>query len=292
MQTTSRLPLATDHHLAQGNPMNSSESDPRSAADPPDSSRFVIILKIGGNELDDDSFLFGLVQAVKSLQQDGKYPIIVHGGGKTIADYQKRLGLETLFIEGLRVTDEASLDVAEMVLSGLMNKRIVRQLVNEDVRAIGISGIDDGTVCVEKMWHPHGDLGRVGEVQDVDTGLLNALLDAGIVPVVSPISIGAFDGLSYNVNADHVAAAIAAAVAAIKLIFVSNVPGVLIAGRVVRGITADQCEEWIADGSISGGMVPKVRSAVDAIRRGVTQAVITNIAGVQEDGGTGIIASA
>ena len=245
---------------------------------------YVIVLKIGGNELDDEAFLFGLVQAVKSLQRDGKSPVIVHGGGKTIADFQKRLGLETRFIEGLRVTDEDSLDVAEMVLSGLMNKRIVRRCVNEDVRAIGISGVDDGTVFVEKMWHPLGDLGRVGEVQDVETGLLTTLLEAGIVPVISPISVGAYDGLSYNVNADHVAAAIAAAVGAIKLIFVSNVPGVLIAGRVVRGITADQCEEWIAEGSISGGMVPKVRSAVDAVRSGVTQAVITNLAGVQEDG--------
>lgn len=254
-----------------------------------DNEHYVVILKIGGNELDDEAFLFGLVQAVKSLQRDGQSPIIVHGGGKTIADYQKRLGLEPRFIEGLRVTDEDSLDVAEMVLSGLMNKRIVRNFVNEDVRAVGISGVDDGTVFVEKMWHPLGDLGRVGEVQDVSAGLLNTLLDAGIVPVISPISVGAFDGLSYNVNADHVAAAIAAAMRAIKLIYVSNVPGVLIAGRVVRGITADQCEEWIAEGSINGGMVPKVRSAVDATRRGVTQAVITNLAGVQENGGTGII---
>ena len=272
--------------------MNLSEPDPLTAEPAPDSGPFVVVLKIGGNELDDDDFLFGLVQAVKSLQRDSKSPIIVHGGGKTIADYQKRLGLETRFIEGLRVTDETSLDVAEMVLSGLMNKRIVRKLVNENVRAVGISGVDDGTVYVEKMWNPLGDLGRVGEVQDVDTGLLTTLLDAGIVPVISPISIGAFDGLGYNVNADHVAAAIAAAVSAIKLIFVSNVPGVLIAGRVVRGITANQCEEWIAEGSISGGMVPKVRSAVDAIGRGVTQAVITNLAGVQEDGGTGIIGTA
>ncbi len=272
--------------------MNLNESDPLTADPAPDSVSYVVVLKIGGNELDDDAFLFGLVQAVKSLQRDGKSPIIVHGGGKTIADYQKRLGLEPRFIEGLRVTDEASLDVAEMVLSGLMNKRIVRKFVNEDVCAIGISGVDDGTVLVEKMWHPLGDLGRVGEVQDVDTGLLTTLLDAGVVPVISPISIGAFDGLSYNVNADHVAAAIAAAVGAIKLIFVSNVPGVLIAGRVVRGLTAGQCEEWIAEGSISGGMVPKVRSAVDAIRRGVTQAVITNLAGVQEDGGSGIIGTA
>lgn len=272
--------------------MNLSESDTLAANPEQEKGRHVVILKIGGNELDDEAFLFGLVQAVKSLQQDGKSAVIVHGGGKTIADFQKRLGLEPRFIEGLRVTDEESLDVAEMVLSGLMNKRIVRQFVNEDVRAIGISGVDDGTVFVEKMWHPQGDLGRVGEVQDVDTGLLTTLLEADIVPVISPISVGAFDGLSYNVNADHVAAAIAAAMGAIKLIFVSNVPGVLIAGRVVRGITADQCEEWIAEGSISGGMVPKVRSAVDAVRRGVTQAVITNLAGVQEDGGTGIIGTA
>ena len=272
--------------------MKLSDSDALPADPVEEEGRYVIVLKIGGNELDDEAFLFGLVQAVKSLQRDGKSPIIVHGGGKTIADFQKRLGLETRFIEGLRVTDEDSLDVAEMVLSGLMNKRIVRRCVNEDVRAIGISGVDDGTVFVEKMWHPLGDLGRVGEVQDVETGLLTTLLEAGIVPVISPISVGAYDGLSYNVNADHVAAAIAAAMRAIKLIFVSNVPGVLIAGRVVRGITADQCEEWIAEGSISGGMVPKVRSAVDAVRRGVTQAVITNLAGVQEDGGTGIIGTA
>ena len=191
--------------------MKLSDSDTLPADPVEEKGHYVIILKVGGNELDDDAFLFGLVQAVKSLQRDGKSPIIVHGGGKTIADFQKRLGLETRFIEGLRVTDEDSLDVAEMVLSGLMNKRIVRRCVNEDVRAIGISGVDDGTVFVEKMWHPMGDLGRVGEVQDVDTGLLTTLLEAGIVPVISPISVGAYDGLSYNVNADHVAAAIAAA---------------------------------------------------------------------------------
>lgn len=269
--------------------MKSSASNTLTIDPTPDTLPYVVVLKIGGNELDDEAFLFGLVQAVKTLQQDGKNPVIVHGGGKTIANYQKRLGLETHFIEGLRVTNTESLDVVEMVLSGLINKRIVRACVHEDVRAIGISGVDDGTVYVEKMWHPLGDLGRVGEIQDVDTGLLTVLLEAGVVPIISPISFGMFDGLSYNVNADHVAAAIAAALGAIKLIFISNVPGVFIAGRVVRGITADQCEEWIAEGSISGGMVPKVRSAVDAVRRGVSQAVITNLAGVQEDGGTGII---
>lgn len=256
-----------------------------------DGPNYIIVLKVGGNELDDPTFLFGLAKAVQSLQADDKHPVIVHGGGKTIAAYQERLGLETQFVEGLRVTDEESIDLVEMVLSGLLNKRIVRALVNESVRAAGISGVDDATVYVEKMWHPMGDLGRVGEIQDVDPHLVHTLLAAGIVPVISPVSFGAFDAQSYNVNADHMAAALAARLGAIKLIFVSNVPGVMIAGRVARAITADQAETWIADGNITGGMIPKVRSAVKAVRQGVAQSVITNIAGIQEGGGTGIIGS-
>lgn len=254
--------------------------------------RYVVVIKVGGNELDDPDFLFGLARAVQSERDEGHLPVIVHGGGRAITDYQTRLGLAEVRIEGLRVTDEASLDLAEMVLSGLMNKRIVRSLVHEGIRAAGISGVDDGTIYVEKMWHPLGDLGRVGEVQDVDPHLLNTLLDAGIVPVVSPISFGALDALSYNVNADHAATAIAARLGAIKLIFVSNVPGILVAGRVARAITARQAEAWIEEGIISGGMIPKVRSAVDAVRAGVAQAVITNLAGVQEGGGTGVLGGA
>jgi acetylglutamate kinase len=256
-----------------------------------DAERYVVVLKIGGNELDDESFLYGLANAIKSLQTDGKYPVIVHGGGKAIADYQNRLGLETKFVEGLRVTSAEDIDLVEMVLSGLMNKRIVRTLIKEGVRAAGISGVDDGTLYVEKMWHPLGDLGRVGEIHNVDLHLINTLLSAGIVPVVSPVSFGAYDALSYNVNADHAAAAIAAHIGAIRMIFVSNVPGVLIAQRVIRAVTADQAEAWIEDGSIFGGMVPKVRSAIQAVRSGVAQAVITNLAGVQEGTGTGIIGS-
>jgi acetylglutamate kinase len=183
------------------------------------------------------------------------------------------------------------MDVVEMVLSGLINKRIVRQLVNARIRAAGISGVDDGTLYVEKMWHPLGDLGRVGEVQDVDDYLLRALIDAGIVPVVSPVSFGALDALSYNVNADHAATAIAARLGAIKLVFISNVPGILVAGRVVRVVTAEQAEAWIEEGIIFGGMIPKVRSAVEAVRGGVAQAVITNLAGVQEGTGTGVVGS-
>lgn len=251
---------------------------------------YTVVVKVGGNDLDDDAFLHGLVAAVRALQEEGMRPVIVHGGGKAITEYQTRMGLVEARIEGLRVTDEASLDLAEMVLSGLMNKRIVRAFVHEGVRAAGISGVDDGTIYVEKMWHPLGDLGRVGEVRDVDPHLLLALLDAGIVPIVSPISFGALDALSYNVNADHAATAIAAKLGAIKLIFVTNVPGVLVAGRICRALTAKQAENWIEEGIIGGGMVPKVRSALAAVRGGVAQAVITNLAGVQEGSGTGVLA--
>ncbi len=250
---------------------------------------FTVVIKVGGNELDDDAFLDGLAAAVKTIQQDGHLPVIVHGGGKTIAHYQERLGLTPAFVEGLRVTDEASMDVAEMVLSGLANKRVVRALVNAGIRAAGISGVDDGTIYVEKMWHPLGDLGRVGEIRDVDLHLIEALLAAGIVPVISPISFGALDGLSYNVNADHAATAVAAKLGAIKLVFISNVPGILVAGRVVRAVTANQAESWIEEGLITGGMIPKVRSAVRAVHHGVAQAVITNLAGIQEGSGTGVL---
>jgi len=131
-----------------------------------ESGQFITLLKVGGNELDDAVFLEKFAEIIKQILASNHFPVIVHGGGKTIADYQERLGLEATFMEGLRVrvTDDESLDVAEMVLSGLMNKRIVRSLVHADVRAAGISGVDDGTIYVEPYWHPMGDLGRVGEV--------------------------------------------------------------------------------------------------------------------------------
>ena len=139
----------------------------------------MVVLKVGGHELDDETFLFGLAKAVQAVIGEGHFPVIVHGGGKAVTELGAKLGITERRIEGLRVTDEASLDVAEMVLSGLMNKRIVRLLVNAGIRAAGISGVDDGTIYVEKMWHPLGDLGRVGEVQDVDDHLLDTLIAAG-----------------------------------------------------------------------------------------------------------------
>lgn len=269
--------------------MNDQMQDTEQHDETDDTQPYIVVLKVGGNELDDEAFLLGLAKAVQAVIAEGHFPVIVHGGGKAVTDLGARLGIAEQRIEGLRVTDVASMDVAEMVLSGLINKRIVRLLVHAGVRAAGISGVDDGTIYVEKMWHPLGDLGRVGEVQDVDDHLLRTLIAGGIVPVVSPISFGSLDALSYNVNADHAATAIAAKLGAIKLVFISNVPGILVAGRVVRAVTSGQAESWINEGIIFGGMIPKVRAAIEAVSGGVAQAVITNLAGVQDGTGTGIL---
>ena len=247
------------------------------------------VIKYGGAAMEEEHIVEKFLRDVVFLEAVGINPVLVHGGGKAITDLQAKLGLPEQRIEGLRVTDEASLDIAEMVLSGLINKRVVRALVSAGIRAAGISGVDDGTIYVEKMWHPLGDLGRVGEIQDVDDHLLRTLIAADIVPVVSPVSFGSLDALSYNVNADHAATAVAAKLGAIKLVFISNVPGILVAGRVVRAVTAGQAESWIEEGIIFGGMIAKVRAALEAVRGGVAQAVITNLAGVQDGTGTGII---
>ncbi len=247
----------------------------------------IYVVKIGGRQLDDVSFLAELRDTLHTLVQKHRI-ILVHGGGKAIQSWQERLRLEPRYVEGLRVTDEDSLDVAEAVLSGLVNKRLVALLLKAGVPAVGISGVDAGLVRVEKMWHPLGDLGRVGEVRAVHPELLYTLLDAGLVPVISPISLGE-DGLTYNVNADHVAQAIAAAVQAERLYFISDVPGVLIAGQPVRAITLVQAEAWIEEGIIQGGMIPKVRSAVAAVEAGVGQAVITDLKGLVDNRGTAII---
>lgn len=247
----------------------------------------IYVLKIGGRQLDDAAFLDQLGEAVRELHRAHNI-VIVHGGGKAIQSWQERLGISPRYVEGLRVTDEDSLDVAEAVLSGLINKRLVALLLRAGVPAVGLSGVDAGMVRVEKMWHPMGDLGRVGEIRDVIPNVIHTLLDAGLVPVISPISVGE-DGLTYNVNADHVAAAVAAALSAERLYFISDVPGVLVAGQPVRAMTVVQAEKWIEEDIITGGMIPKVRSAVAAVDAGVPQAIITNLDGVLRSEGTAVV---
>ncbi len=248
----------------------------------------VIVLKFGGNEIDRPGFLAAMVEAVTHLREQA-LPVIVHGGGKEIASLQERLGLHPQFIDGLRVTDDDSLAVAEMVLSGRVNKRVVATLVQAGIPAVGLSGVDGGLLRVEQMSHPAGDLGWVGRIVQVNPAPLQALLHSGFVPVVSPISLG-LDGHTYNVNADHAATAIARALGAERLAFISNVPGVLVAGQCVRAITPEQAEQWIREEIITGGMVPKVRAALEAVHSGVRQALITNLNGLLTDSGTTFVA--
>jgi len=240
------------------------------------------VVKVGGNELDDPAFVGGLVRAVKKLPEP---PLLVHGGGKEIRSLQERLGLEPQYVDGLRVTDLESLAVVQMVLAGRINKRLVAALIAEGVDAFGMSGVDRGAVKAEKLEHPAGDLGWVGRVVAVRTEVFRRLLDDGITPVLSPICWGA-DGGIFNVNADHVALAVASELAAEALVFVSNVPGVLADDQLIEHITPTQAETLIADGVIVGGMVPKIRSALEAVAAGVAAVCITNLQGLVDGTGT------
>lgn len=242
------------------------------------------VIKIGGNEMNVAGFLEQLAAQVAGMAA-GEPVALVHGGGQDIADLQSRLGIEPVKVDGLRVTDAASLGVAEMVLSGRANKQIVRALLAAGLDAVGLSGVDGRLLTARRKAHPTADLGLVGEVTDVRLPLLERLLQMGIVPVISPISLGD-DGQTYNVNADEAAAAIAAALGADTLDFVSNVPGVLAGGELVRRLSPDEAEALIADGTIAGGMIPKVRAALDALARGVASVRIVDLVGLREGGGT------
>lgn len=242
------------------------------------------VIKIGGNEMNAPGFLEQLAGQLARLAVDGPL-VVVHGGGQDIAALQARLGLEPVKVDGLRVTDAESLAVAQMVLSGHTNKHIVRALLAAGIDAVGLSGVDGGLLRCHKKAHPTVDLGLVGEVAAVRVELLVRLLDAGMMPVVSPISLGE-DGQIYNVNADEAAGAIAAALPAETLDFVSNVPGVLAGGELLSNLSMDEAEALIADGTVSGGMIPKVRTALDALDRGVRRVRIVNLDGLGGGGGT------
>jgi acetylglutamate kinase len=241
------------------------------------------VIKIGGNDLDNPAFVQELAARVAGM--DGA-PVIVHGGGRAIGALQQRLGIEPVMRDGLRVTDAASLEVVQMVLSGSTNKMLVAALFAAGVTAVGLSGVDGGLLRCVKKELPGADLGLVGTIVGVNTALLEQLVTQGVVPVVSPLSLG-LDGQIYNVNADEAAAAIAAALGAGLLSFVSNVPGVLDdAGRPLPTLTAATTEQLIASGVIHGGMVPKVRAALDGLQHGVSRARIVDLPGLANGGGT------
>ncbi|MFN8565087.1 MAG: acetylglutamate kinase [Anaerolineae bacterium] len=240
-----------------------------------------IVIKIGGHEIDDAAYLAKFAQVIHDLSAP---TVIVHGGGKEISTLQQRLSIEPRFIDGVRITDAESLALVEMTLCGTVNKRLVRTLVNVGVNAVGLSGVDGGMISAAPMHHESVDMGFTGEVTAIRVDLLLNLLDLGITPVVAPICLGMDN--NFNVNGDHVAGAVAAAVEAERLVFLSNVAGVLVDNALVGTLTPEQAEGLIADGTIFGGMVPKVRTALGALDAGVAQAVITNLDGLRSNGGT------
>ena len=232
-------------------------------------------------------FSQGFVAAVKGLLAEHAV-IVVHGGGKEIADLHGQLGVSFETVEGLRATSEESLRLVEMVLNGVVNTRLVRTWSTAEWTRWGCPAWTWAWCGSRHCRSMAASLGRVGAVQAVNGEALLQLLDLGVTPVISPVSLGE-DGLAYNVNADHVAAGVAKAVEAVRLVFVSNVPGVQVTGRTMRALTVKQVEGLIADGHITGGMIPKVRSATEAVSSGVYQAVITDLAGLANDGGTAVI---
>jgi len=240
------------------------------------------VIKLGGNELDTPSFRHELARMVAALDQP---TVLVHGGGSSVDEIQILLGSTPERVDGLRRTDAAALEAALMVLCGRLRSQIVEALLSQGIRAIGLSGFDAGLVRVRKLHHPEIDLGLVGEVVSVQADLLHMLLDAGLTPVVSPLSIG-IDNQIYNVNADHVAASIAAAMGADELDFISNVAGVHRSGRVVPQLEVELAEGLIAQKEIRDGMVPKVRAGTEAINGGVPQVRIADLAGLASGGGT------
>jgi acetylglutamate kinase len=243
------------------------------------------VLKIGGNEIDQPAFLIGLCAAVQALPGPGA---IVHGGGKEISAALARYGLDFEFVDGMRATSAMAMTVVEQVMSGTINKRLVAQFNAAGVPAIGLSGVDLHLLQSQPL-RPNGrNLGRVGEVVAVRADVLHTLMQQGWLPVIAPVAVDQQDRQPTNVNADRVALAVAAALAADELIFVSNVPGVLIDGNVMPQLTPDDVTALIANGTISGGMIPKVRSAVDALS-GAPAVRITDLAGLQAGTGTQIV---
>ena len=246
------------------------------------------LVKVGGAQLIDGPDLEKLADVLARLASEGQ-AILVHGGGPEIGEMQRRLGIEPRYLDGLRVTDEESLRIAEMVLSGSVNKRLTARLVTRGVKAIGLSGVDCGLFRAVRMTHPKGDLGRVGEITEVNTSFLSKLLRDGFTPIISPISLGQ-DGRPLNVNADHAALAIAGALGAAEIVFLTDVRGVMDGGMVLQELDARQARCLIDAGHVTGGMIPKVHSALRALESGVAGARITDLTGLANGGGTRLVA--
>ena len=232
-----------------------------------------VVIKYGGSAMVDERLKKAVIKDVAMLKYLGLNPIIVHGGGKEITATLDKMGKETVFVDGLRVTDAETAGVAEMVLSGSIGKSLVENLESVGIRACGINGKDGHTLMAKKKVDEKGrDLGFVGEIECVDKTLINTLINADFVPVISPVGVDSFSQ-TYNVNADYAASAIAGALNAQKLVFMTDVEGILRdkddPKSIIGRMNAREAMELIEDGTIKGGMIPKVECCLDAIRKGV-----------------------
>ncbi|MDP9140156.1 MAG: acetylglutamate kinase [Pseudomonadota bacterium] len=234
-----------------------------------------IVVKYGGNAMKDDTMIASFARDIVLMKAVGMNPVVVHGGGPQIGAHLERLGKKSEFVEGMRVTDDETMDVVEMMLGGLVNKSVVSALNQQGGRAVGLTGKDGGMIRARKMLLKNGqDIGQVGEVEKIDPRVINHLEAGGFIPVIAPVGVGEH-GEAYNINADVAAGKIAAVLQAEKIIFLTNAPGVLDKqNQILTGLTVPQVEDLILDGTIHGGMVPKVRYALDSVNSGVKSAHI------------------
>jgi acetylglutamate kinase len=233
----------------------------------------ITVVKYGGSAMVKPELKKAVIEDIAMLKYIGLKPVVVHGGGPEISNHLARLGKESVFIDGLRVTDEETASVAEMVLSGSIGKSLVDNLEQVGIKAVGISGKDGRTFLCEKKKDEKGrDLGFVGEIKKVDTTLVDSLLKSNFVPVLSPVGVDT-EGNTYNINADYAASAIAGALSAQKLIFLTDVEGILKdkddPSTIIRTLTHSEALSYIEKGIIKGGMIPKVQCCLDGLDKGV-----------------------
>lgn len=232
----------------------------------------IVVIKYGGSAMVDENIKESVIEDIVLMKLVGLRPVIVHGGGKEISAMLKKIGKETLFVNGLRVTDMETAEVAEMVLSGKVNKDIVQLIQNHDLNAVGISGKDAKTLKVSKKVVDGVDVGYVGDIHKVNTDLIETLLNHDFIPVIAPVGTDC-KGETYNINADYAASAIAGALEAEKLIFLTDVEGILRnvedSSSLISRIDVAHVPQLIADGVIGGGMIPKAECCAMGIREGV-----------------------
>ncbi len=236
----------------------------------------IVVIKYGGAAMIEEKLKRSFAQDIVLLQSLGMLPVIVHGGGPEVSHAMENFGQEVSFIDGLRVTSSENLKVAEMVLSGTINKEIITNLNTFGGKAVGVSGKDGLLIEAYKKEHNGGvDLGYVGEIKNVNPELLHVLLSKDFLPVVSPIGLGE-DGITYNINADTIASHIAVSINAYKIIFMTDVDGVKKDGELIEQFSSNLAESMIKKNLISGGMLPKVNACLYSVRNGVQSAQIIN----------------